>query len=509
MSQHNEQDFVEKLVTGIPGFDLLSEGGLPAGRTSLVVGTAGSGKTVFACQFLIEGIKRGENGVFVTLEETPQSLRKNMRGFGWDIRKLEEEGKWVFVDASPLPGEKPFISGDYDFGSLLVRIEYAINQVNAKRVTIDSLGAIFTYLPDKARVRNNLFLIASTLRQIETTAIITSERNQEYGEISTHGVEEFVSDNVIILRNTLVNDKRRRTIEILKYRGGSHQQGEYPFTILPEQGIVIISLSTMTVPSQEGASNNRITSGNTALDAMCGGGFFSNSIILISGATGTGKTLMTTQFMAVGANNNERSLLLAFEENREQLFRNALGWGYDFAKLEREGKLKVVFRYPDATRLEDHLVRMREIIDEFQPQRVAIDSLSALERVSNDKGFREFIAALNSIIRERRITAMYTATAPTLVGGSSTTETHISTSTDLIILLRYIEVYGEIRRGLAVIKMRGSGHAKEIREFTIDNQGMHISKPFRNFTGILAGNPVSIDPSELDRLTELFQMGER
>jgi circadian clock protein KaiC len=505
---NQNEDFVEKLVTGIPGFDILSEGGLPAGRVTLVVGTAGAGKTVFASQYLAEGIKRGENGVFVTFEEPPQRIRKNMRSFGWDIAKWEQEGKWAFVDASRLPGEKPLISGEYDFDSLVARIKYAINQVNAVRVSMDCLGAIFTFLPDKAQVRNDLYMIASVLGQIESTVVVTSERSQEYGEISTHSVEEFVADNVIIMRNVMLQEKRRRTIEILKYRGSSHKQGEFPFSILSDKGIVIIPLLT-TEAAENGTYDTRITSGITELDAMCSGGFFRNSIILVSGATGAGKTLLSTQFIAAGANNNERCLLFAFEENRELIFRNALNWSFDFRQMEREGKLKVVCRYPEAHPLEYRLIKMEEIIEEFQPNRIAIDSLSALEWASSTQGFRQFIVGLNAMVRERKITALYTSTTPmTLITGTSTSEAHISTTTDVIILLRYIEVFGEIRRGITVIKMRGSQHDKQIREFKIDTQGMQIGKPLRNITGILSGNPVTINPNELERLSRLFPEGE-
>ncbi|NMG06075.1 circadian clock protein KaiC [Brasilonema sp. UFV-L1] len=491
MNQEKEQDLVEKLVTGIPGFDILSDGGLPIGRVTLIVGTAGSGKTVFASQYLAEGIKRGENGVFVTFEESPQRIRKNMRGFGWDIRQWEEEGKWMFVDASRQVGEQPLVSGEYDFDSLVARIKYAINQVGAVRVSMDCLGAIFTYLPDKAQVRNDLYMIGSVLEQIESTVVVTSERNQEYGNISTYSVEEFVADNVIILRNAMLQHKRRRTVEILKYRGSSHKQGEFPFSILPDKGIVIIPLSTSETP-EAGTSDIRMTSGVRELDAMCEGGFFRNSIILVSGATGTGKTLLSTQFIAAGARHNERCLLFAFEENRELILRNALGWSVDFQQMERDGKLRIVYRNPEANPLEYHLIKMQEIIEEFQPHRVAIDSLSVLEWGSSTEGFRQFIVGLNSIFRERRMTALYTSTTPmTLVSGTSTSEAHISTTTDVIILLRYVEVYGEIRRGITVIKMRGSQHDKQIREFTIDNRGMHIGRPFRNITGILTGHPMS------------------
>ena len=503
MTQNNPLELIEKLETGIPGFDFLSEGGLPKGRATLIAGTAGSAKTVFACQFLAEGIKNGENGVFVTFEEPPHALRKNMGGFGWNIRQWEENRQWAFVDASPQPEEKPMVTGEYDLGALIARIEFAIRKNKAKRVSMDSLGAIFSHLSDSAQVRSDLFRLATALRELEVTAIMTAERTQEYGEISRYGVEEFVADNVVILRNVLTDEKRRRTIEILKYRGTDHQKGEFPFTIIPNKGAVIIPLSAIEL--EQKSSNIRITSGSLEPDRMCGGGFFRDSVILVSGATGTGKTLMVTEFMAGGVTNGERCLIFAFEESREQLFRNAIGWGVDYDRMEKEGKLKVVCRYPETTGLENHLIMMKEIIEEFQPNRVAVDSLSALERVSNLKGFREFIIGLTSFIKQKEVGGLFTSTTPTLLGGSSITEAHISTITDSIILLRYVEMYGEMRRGITVLKMRGSMHDKDIREFSIDHQGMHIGQPFRNVTGILAGTPMYTAQTEVERLSGLFE----
>lgn len=250
-------------------------------------------------------------------------------------------------------------------------------------------------------------------------------------------------------------------MEILKFRGTAHRKGEFPFTIIPGKGIVIIPLSALELKQR--SSTVRTTSGNDRLDRMCGGGFFRDSIILVSGATGTGKTLMATMFMAGGALNGERALLFAFEESRDQLFRNAASWGIDFEQLEREGKLYVHAVYPEIAGLEDHLVEMQRIIEAFKPTRVAVDSLSALERVSTIKSFREFVIALTSFIKHQEIAGLYTSTTPTLLGGTSITETHISTITDSIVLLRYVEVFGEMRRGLTVLKMRGSVHDKEIR----------------------------------------------
>lgn len=497
-------DYIEKLPTGIPGFDHVANGGLPRGRTTLISGSAGTAKTVFATQFLAEGIaKNNETGVFVTFEESVEDIRRNMFGFGWDIAKWEEEGKWVFVDASRHHHHyETVVAGEYDLSALIARIRYAIDSVGATRVSLDSLGAIFAQLTETNVLRGELFRIASELKSIGVTTVMTAERVREYGEVARFGVEEFVADNVVILRNVLEEEKRRRTIEVLKFRGTSHRKGEFPFTIIPGEGIVVIPLSAIQLKQR--SSELRITSGNPQLDAMCGGGFFRDSVVLVSGATGTGKTLMSTAFMAGGAMKGERSLLFAFEESRDQLFRNASGWGFDFEQMERDGLLKVYCEYPEIAGLEDHLIEMRRAIMEFKPNRVAVDSLSALERISTVKGFREFVIGLTSFIKQQEVAGLYTSTTPTLLGGTSITEAHISTITDSIILLRYVEIYGQMRRGVTVLKMRGSMHDKEIREFTIDREGMHIGHSFRNISGILSGNFTQLNPNEIERIEGLF-----
>jgi len=499
----SNQHSIKKLVTHIPGFDHVADGGLPLGRTTLVSGTAGSAKTALASQFLAEGIRQcEETGVFVTFEETAEDIRRNMQSFGWDITAWERQGKWAFVDASPEPAHDAMVVGDYDLGALLARIENAISQVGASRLSMDSIGAIFTQFTDGATVRRELFRISMALKKLGVTSLLTAERTAEYGDIARYGVEEFVADNVIILRNLLAGEKRRRTVEILKFRGTSHRKGEYPFSIIPDEGVVVIPLSAIEL--RQRSSNMRITSGNTDMDAMCGGGFFRDSVILVSGATGTGKTLIATEFMAGGVQLDERCLLFAFEESREQLFRNATSWGVDFEKLEREGKLRIVCAYPETDGLEDHLIGMKRVIQEFKPNRVAIDSLSALERVATVKGFREFVIGLTSFIKHQEIAGLFTATTPNLLGGSSVTEAHISTITDSIILLRYVEMHGEMRRGMTVLKMRGSRHDKDIREFSIDDNGMQIGKPLREVSGILAGQPRHASGSELEAIHQLF-----
>lgn len=496
---------IDKLETGIPGFDSIADGGLPRARMTLVSGSAGSGKTILAAQFLATGIaEHGQSGVFVTFEETPAEVRKNLISLGWPIQEWEENAQWAFVDVSPQPGDETIIVGDYDLGALLARIENAIQKVGAQRLAMDTISAIFAQFDDTRIIRRELHRIASALKQLGITAIMTAERTEEYGDIARYGVEEFVADNVIIIRNVLEEEKRRRTLEILKFRGTSHKKGEFPFTIAPNEGIVIIPLSAIELKQR--SSYVRISSGNPDMDEMCGGGFFRDSIILVSGATGTGKTLMTTEFIAGGAKNDERCLLFSYEESRDQLFRNATGWGIDYEKMEEEGKLRVICTYPEVASLEDHLIDIKSEINDFQPNRVAIDSLSALERISTFKSYREFVLGITSFIKDRETAGLFTATTPALLGGTSITEAHISTITDSIVILRYVEIFGEMRRGLTVLKMRGSAHDKGIREFVIDGEGMHIGKPFRNIAGILSGNIVHIESSiGDDRVGGLFQ----
>lgn len=489
---------IGKLATGIPSFDIIAKGGLPINRTTLLAGTAGSGKTVFAVQFIAAGIARGEPGVFVTFEESADDIRKNMRSFGWDLAQWEAEGKLAFVDASPDPHIEMVEAGAFDLGALLIRVQNAARKVKATRVSVDSLGAVFSQFSDQSTVRRELFRIAWALKSLGVTALLTAERTLDYGPVARFGVEEFIADNVMIVRNVLDDETRRRTIEILKFRGTDHQKGEYPFTIVPGQGLIVIPLSAIQLKQK--SSDLRISSGSVELDKMCGGGFFRDSIILVSGATGTGKTLTVTQFLKGGADAGERCLLLAFEESREQLFRNARGWGVSFEQMEREGTLRLVCDYPEVSTLEDWLLSIQSTIEEFRPTRVALDSLSALERMGTPRAFREFVIGLTSFIKHQEITGLFTSTTPTLMGGTSITEGHISTLTDSIILLRYVEMFGDMRRGLTVLKMRGSAHDKGIREFTIDKNGMHLGRPFRNVTGILAGTPVHVSPSDLEHI---------
>jgi len=487
---HTEDDglaaVLERVQTGVEAFDELVMGGLPRGRATVVGGTPGSGKTVFATQFLANGIAQfNESGVFVTFEESPKEIEANMAGFGWDIARWVREKRLAFVDASPRADDE-IVIGEFDLAALLVRILHAAETVRAKRVVLDSLAQLFDHFIAEPKIlRRELFRISSALKRSGLTVLMTAERNSEYGEITRHRMEEFVADNVVLLRNVLEREKRRRTIEVLKMRGSHHVEGEAPFTLVGGRGIVAVPLSSLRLEQE--SSTKRVTSGNHSIDDMCGGGFFRDSVTLVSGATGTGKTLLVTNFLAGGVAAGEKALLMGYEESRGQLFRNARGWGVDFEKMESEGQLKVVCLYPEAQSLPDHLLTIRGLVDEFGPNRIAIDSLSALERIAPDTGFREFLISLTSFIKKREIAGLCTATSKSLVGGQSVSEQHISTLTDSIILLRYIQQNQAIHRGMMVLKMRGSEHDKNIRRFTIDSQGMQLGGAFADPPDIFAG----------------------
>ncbi len=496
---------VQKLRTMVEGFDDISHGGLPIGRTTLVSGTSGTGKTLLAIQFLYNGIVFfDEPGVFVTFEESPTDIIKNAVSFGWDLQTLIEQGKLFILDASPDP-EGQDVVGNFDLSALIERIQYAIRKYKAKRVSIDSVTAVFQQYDAASVVRREIFRLVARLKLVGATTIMTTERIEEYGPVARFGVEEFVSDNVAIVRNVLEGERRRRTIEILKLRGTTHMKGEYPFTITND-GINIFPLGAMRLTQR--SSNVRVSSGVRTLDEMCGGGFFKDSIILATGATGTGKTLLVSKFLQDACAHDQRAILFAYEESRAQLSRNAYSWGIDFEDLEQKGLLKIICAYPESAGLEDHLQIIKSEIAEFKPSRIAIDSLSALARGVSNNAFRQFVIGVTGFAKQEEITGFFTNTTDQFMGSHSITDSHISTITDTILLLQYVEIRGEMSRAINVFKMRGSWHDKGIREYIISEHGPEIKDSFRNFERIISGSPsraIVDEKAELARIMKGMQ----
>ena len=345
----------ERIPVGIPGFDEIVHGGLPRGRSTLIAGATGTGKTVFGLEFLVGGAQLGEPGVLVTFAERPEDLISNVESFGWDLGGLVRDGRVAIVDATP--NGEPVISGRFDLGGLTARIAHALSEVNATRLFMDPIDALFEEFSDVVEVRRAFAAMLRALRPLGVTSLIAAERPNENGSVTRYGAEEFAVDNVIVARNVREEERRRRTVEVLKLRGADHHRGEFPFVINSQTGIEIVPFSP--IEGDDSGSPERISLGNAELDAMCGGGMYRDALMMITGATGTGKTLIGLQFMVAGIRAGERVLYLSFEESRWQLERNAAAWGMDLSNSEHDGILEIVSRYPARVGLEDLLVELR------------------------------------------------------------------------------------------------------------------------------------------------------
>jgi circadian clock protein KaiC len=477
---------LSKVASGIPGFDEISHGGIPKGRTTLVSGTTGSGKTAFSAQFLYQGIVEfDENGVFVTFEENPQDIISNTKSFGWNIDKLIKENKWAFVDASPDDSSSVEV-GQYDLGAFLARIAYAVKKVKAKRVVIDSVSALFTHYQDIGVIRRELHKLAANLKKSNVTCIMTAERPIEDGGISRYGVEEFVSDNVILLHNrSNLHGERERTVEILKFRGLIHDSEEAP---------LLVSVDGMTIyprpkPKLIGKGfSQKISTGIKGLDNMLYGGVYRNSTTLLTGASGSGKTVTALHFIMEGAKKGEKSLLIEFEESPDQLYRNAASFGWDLKKYVDNGTVELLCRYPEDLRAEQYLQMIQNLVITKKAKRVVLDSISDVQRIYNERQFRTFVISLNAFFKTHGITSVFTNTAPQILGVTEVTETHLSTVSDNIIILKYVELGGLMHRLISVLKQRGSMHKKDLMEFEVSTEsGINILGPFKDVENLMSG----------------------
>jgi len=473
---------VEKLPTGIPGFDHVAMGGLPRRRATVLAGQAGSAKTVLAGQFLAEGVRRGQPAVFVSLEEPAADLRANFSTLGWPVTEWEQEQNWRFVDASPLIRDDG-TPVHYSFAALAAQIGQAIDATGADRIALDSLNSVFALDPDVGGARQRLRSLVGSMRRAGLTIVMTVETAADPSDaLSRFGIEEFVADNVVLLRNARQNSSRRRTIEILKMRGSAHLKGEFGFTILPHEGAVVLPVAAHQM--EAGRPAERVLSGVPDLDALCGGGLVRDSIVLVSGPTGTGKTLLSVEFLTSAAQEGKKALFLGFEESPEQVGRNAVGTGRQFAALREAGSLHVVSAYPEESALEDHLLQIKQLVETVQPERLVIDSLTALERAGSEQAYRQFLVSLTAFLKQRLVTTVLTATTDGR-GTPSAGDAHVSTLADMVVALRYAERRGQVDRAVTVLKMRGGAHDRAVRELTIDDDGLHIGEPIADHVGVV------------------------
>ena len=463
---------LKKLETGVPGLDVLTLGGLPEGRSSLIVGKSGTGKTVVGLQIASHLARTGVKTIIVAIEESPEDLQDSGDTLGLGISRLVKSGALHFADITrPMDGPT-LVSGDYDLFGLTHRLEALVQQTGARAVVLDSATALFSPRPPQETLRSHFFQLVHTLRKMNLTAVIIAEAPADYGQLTTMGVEDYVCDLTIILRNLLDGGRRRRTIEVNKYRRSSHYKGEYPCTITT-RGLAVFPLDAKE--HQEDEQVKRYSSGVQGLDEMTRGGWLRNSIIIVRGPTGSGKTMLAGLYARAGASRKERVVYYGFEETRPILLRNYREIGMDMEPMIRAGHLKVICRYPEATSLEDLLVDLRLGLEELKPSLVVIDSISSIEHASSEKGFRQFMIGVASILREHGRSALITQTIASSEAAEHTAP-YLSTIADAILVMDYNTQGYDLDRSMRVIKMRGSDHEQHPYRLAIEAGGLRVQK---------------------------------
>jgi circadian clock protein KaiC len=461
-----------KLKTGIPGFDVISAGGLPVGRSTLVVGRAGTGKTIFGLQAAAHMARAGTKVIVIGIEESADDLLATGDALGFNLSGLFADGK-IHVAEMMRPLEEPaVISGEYDLFGLIHRIEHLVRKTGAQAVVLDSATALFSPRPPQDLLRNHFFQLVHCFRRLGLTAIILAEMPADFSQLTTLGVEDYVCDLVIIMRLNVDGERRRRSIEINKYRRSQHYKGEFPCTITTK-GLAIFPLDAPDRPDTERIE--RYSSGISGLDEMTHGGFVRNSIMIVRGPTGSGKTMLAGVYARAGALRGERVVYYGFEEPRPILVRNFDEVGLGIGDLVRSGNLKMVCRYPEATSLEDLLVDLRLGLEEFQPSLVVMDSISSIEHASSEKGFRQFMIGVASILRGHGRSALLTQTV--LAGRAADhTAPYLSTIADAILTLDYSPASYELNRSMRVVKMRGSAHETNPYRLEIGGGGLTVER---------------------------------
>jgi circadian clock protein KaiC len=463
---------LKKLETGVPGLDILTLGGIPEGRSTLIAGKSGTGKTVVGLQAASHLARSGTPTIIVAIEETPDDLKDSGDALGLGISEVLASGTLHFADvARPMDGPT-LVSGDYDLFGLAHRLDNLVARTGARALILDSATALFSPRPAQETLRSHFFQLVHTLRRLNLTSIIIAEAPGDYGQLTTMGVEDYVCDLTIILRNIVDGGRRRRSIEVNKYRRSSHYKGEYPCTITT-RGLAVFPLDAREYP-QEG-SVERYSSGVPGLDEMTRGGWLRNSIIIVRGPTGSGKTMLAGLFARAGASRGERVVYYGFEETRPILLRNYREIGMPMEDYIENGALQVICRYPEATSLEDLLVDLRLGLEELKPSLVVMDSISSIEHASSESGFRQFMIGVASILREHGRSALITQTVASSEMAEHTAP-YLSTIADAILTLDYSTEGYDLNRSMRVIKMRGSDHEQHPYRLDIQPGGLHVKK---------------------------------
>jgi circadian clock protein KaiC len=472
-----------KEPTGISGFDEITRGGLPQGRPTLICGSAGAGKTLFAMEFLVRGaVLYDEPGVFMSFEETDQELATNVASLGFDLNQLVADKKmlldYVFIERSEIEE-----TGEYDLEGLFLRLSYAIDTIGAKRIVLDTLEALFAALPNEAIIRAELRRLFRWLKEKGVTAVITCERGE--GKLTRYGLEEYVADCVILLDHRVQNQISTRRMRIIKYRGTSHGTNEYPF-LIDEKGFSVLPITSLGLTHE--APTEYISTGVVRLDAMLNGkGFYRGSSILVSGTSGTGKSTIAAHFVEAACKRGEKALFFAFEESQDQIIRNMRSVGIDLEKHVKKGLLKFQNARPAAFGLEVHLALIHKAISEYKPSIVAVDPITNFLAVGDPNEAKAMLTRLIDFLKLESITAMFTSLTSTQ-SELEDSEVGVSSLIDTWILVKNIETNGERNRGLYVLKSRGMAHSNQVREFLLTNRGIELVDAYIGSDGVLMGS---------------------
>ena len=482
-NKKNHHAVLPKTPTGITGLDEITSGGLPLGRPTLVCGDAGCGKTLLSLEFIVRGATEfNEPGVFMAFEEKAAELAANVTSLGFDLEKLQAEKK-IKIDHVHIDRTEIEETGEYDLDGLFIRLNYAIDSIGAKRVVLDTLENLFSGLSNQALLRAELRRLFHWLKEKGVTAIITGERGD--GKLTRQGLEEYVSDCVILLDHRVINQISTRRLRIVKYRGSVHGTNEYPF-LIDEDGISVLPVTSLKL--EKPVSSDRVSSGIPSLDKMLDGrGFFKGSSILVSGTAGTGKTSIAAYFASETCRSGKRCIYFAFEESPNQIIRNMQSIGVDLRQYVDKGLLKFFASRPTLHGLEMHLVSMYKLIKQFKPATVILDPITNLITVGSVSEVKSMLIRLIDFLQEEQITVMFTAlTLNTIV--SEQTDEGVSSLVDAWLLVRDIEYNGERNRGMYIMKSRGMKHSNQVREFVITDKGLDLVEVYLGPDGVLTGS---------------------
>ena len=472
-----------KAPSGIPGLDSITGGGLPRGRPTLVCGSAGCGKTLLAMEFLVRGATEfGEPGVFMAFEETAEELTQNVRSLGFDLDELAAQKK-LALDFVRVERNEIEETGDYDLEGLFVRLGHAIDTIGAKRVVLDSIETLFSGLSNAAVLRAELRRLFRWLKDKGLTAVITGERGT--GTLTRQGMEEYVSDCVILLDHRVNEQVSTRRLRIVKYRGTTHGTNEYPF-LIDEKGISVLAITSLGL--QHKASSERISSGIPRLDTMLGGeGFFRGTTVLVSGTAGSGKTSLAAHFALATCQRGERCLYFAFEESPGQVIRNMRSIGLDLEPSLKKGLLKVEASRATTHGLEMHLATIHKLIDEFKPRVVVMDPVGSLMLAGTPRDANAMLTRLIDFLKVQEITALLTNLNPKDKAPEKT-DVDISSLADTWLSLRDVELGGERNRMMYILKSRGMSHSNQLREFLLTDHGVELLDVYLGTEGVLTGS---------------------